>query len=287
MKPVHILLALLVNICWGFNIVPVNLAIAELPPLTATLVRFVFVVLLLAPSLRWRSGAMLPVFLYSMIAGAASFGLNIMAYDMASNASAIAIIGQLSVPFSLLLAVIFLGERIRLIRSFALLLSFSGVALLSFDPAIFNERSALYLACLASFCFGLSSIMVGSLRGFSALGLQAWLALFSIPPLLLLSLVTEPGALAKLPDTRLPVYGYLLLSAGMASVIGHGSLTFLLQRYPVSMVAPLTLITPLISVACGVVFLGDALTWELVGGGFLTLAGVAIITWRNAKKAQG
>jgi O-acetylserine/cysteine efflux transporter len=51
----------------------------------------------------------------------------------------------------------------------------------------------------------------------------------------------------------------------------------------VSTVSPLTLPTPLMSVAIAVAVLGTPITGQMIAGGILTLIGVAIITFRTAK----
>ena len=78
---------------------------------------------------------------------------------------------------------------------------------------------------------------------------------------------------ATLRDWATPVY-----SALGASLIGHGIVYHLLGRYPVSVTTPLLLLSPVLAVAFGVWFWGDVLTWKLVLGGAMTLAGIVVIT---------
>ena len=53
---------------------------------------------------------------------------------------------------------------------------------------------------------------------------------------------------------------------------------FLIQRYPVTRVAPLWLMAPVWGAVGGVIFLGDSLTMLMVVGGLVTLGGVWAIT---------
>jgi O-acetylserine/cysteine efflux transporter len=285
MKPMHLLLIMLVNLAWGFNIVPTKLALEHIPPITATFVRSAMVAVLLAPTLRWIPGQMAPIFGYSMIGGALMFTLGNAGFANADNVSALAVAGQLGVPFSLILAIIFLGERIRFIRTIGILLAFAGVALLSFDPNIFDERLALLLTVGSSFCYAVGTIFLRRLRGVPPLGLQAWLAVFCLVATFVFSLIMEPGAIAALPRTDISAFGYILLSAITASIIGHTGLTYLLQRYPIMVISPLTLLAPLLAVFFSVALLGNLLTPQLIIGGLITLAGVGIITIRGAQKS--
>ncbi len=285
MKPLHILLILAINLAWGFNVVPSKLALEHIPPITTALVRFATVAVLLAPTLRWIPGQMAPIFGYAMIGGALMFMLGNAAFAQADNVSALAIAGQLGVPFSLILAIIFLGERIHIIRTLGILLAFAGVAVLSFDPDIFDERVALILTVGSSFCYAVGTILLRRLHGVPPLTLQAWTAVFCLIPTFLLSLLMEPGAIGALPATNINAFGYILLSALTASIIGHAGLTFLLQRYPITVISPLTLLAPLLAVMFSVMLLGNELTPQLIAGGLITLAGVGIITIRTAQKS--
>jgi O-acetylserine/cysteine efflux transporter len=285
MKPLHLLLILAINLAWGFNVVPSKLALEHIAPITAAFVRFAIVAVLLAPTLRWIPGQMGAVLGYSMIGGALMFMLGNAAFASAENVSALAIAGQLGVPFSLILAIVFLGERIRIVRTIGILLAFAGVAVLAFDPHVFDERLALILTVGSSFCYAVGTILLRRLRGVPALSLQAWLAVFCLVPTFIFSLLMEPGALTALPHTDIKAFGYILLSALTASIIGHAGLAYLLQLYPITVISPLTLLAPLLAVFFSVLLLGNTLTIQLVLGGLITLAGVGIITVRSAQKS--
>jgi drug/metabolite transporter (DMT)-like permease len=163
MKPLHLLLILAINLAWGFNVVPSKLALEHIAPITAAFVRFAIVAVLLAPTLRWIPGQMGAVLGYSMIGGALMFMLGNAAFASAENVSALAIAGQLGVPFSLILAIVFLGERIRIVRTIGILLAFAGVAVLAFDPHVFDERLALILTVGRCACAQLASLARGFL----------------------------------------------------------------------------------------------------------------------------
>lgn len=285
MKPLHFAFLMLINVAWGFNIVPVKLALNELAPLAAGSVRFFFLLLLCLPAMRWVRGRMHQIAAIGLIMGALQFSVMNVAFSMAKNMSGLAIAGQLAVPFTVILAIALLGERIRWVRALGIVLAFTGVAYLSFDPHMFDERLPLGLACLAAFSGALGTVMLRNLQGVSPLNLQAWVALISMVPMALLSMIYEPGVLANPQDIPLKAYGYLLFAAAFSSVVGHAGLAWLLQRYPVTAVTPYTLLSPLVGVISSVVFLGSVLTMQMVIGALITLAGVAILTLRTAQKA--
>lgn len=286
MKPRHLAFIALIDIIWAFNIVAVKFAVDAVQPLTANTLRYAIVLLCCAPWLRWLHGRMLIVLLTGLIAGALFMGLGGLSYAYADNVSALAIAGQLGVPFSLILAVIFYRERIRWIRTGGILLSFAGVGVMAFDPRIFDERLALALTVGAALCWAIGNLLFRKLKGAHVLTLHGWLALVSVPLLATASLIFEPGQLLHIEAVPWSIWGWLAYSAIGSSIVGHAGMTYLFQRYPVSTVAPLTLPTPLLSVIIGVLVFKTPIGPPMVIGGLLTLVGIGIITLRTAQARE-
>lgn len=286
MKPAHLALILLIDVIWAFNIVAVKEAVEAAQPLTAVALRYTIVLVATLPWLRWLPGRMGIVLITGFIAGALFMGLGGLSFALADNVSALAIAGQLGVPFSLLLAVLIYKETIRWPRITAVVLCFAGVAVMGFDPAIAHESIGLWLTVGASLAWAAGNLLFRKLQGVPVLTIHAWLALVSVPILLAASVIFEPGALAHVPDLPLATWGWLAYSGLGSSLLGHGGMSWLFQRYPVSTVSPLTLPTPLLSVIIAVIAFGTPITSQMLIGGVLTIIGVAIITLRTAKNSD-
>ena len=283
MKRHHLLAILMIDLIWAVNIVAIKFAVEAIPPLMAVTLRYSIVLLCCTPWARWLPGRMPAIAGTGVIAGALFMGLGSLSFSLADNVSALAIAGQVGVPFSLILAVIFYRERIHAIRILGIVLAFAGVATLAFDPRIFDERVGLLLTVAASLCWAVGNLLFRRLQGVFVLTIHFWLAAVSIPVLATASLIFEPGALLDVANVPLHTWGWLAFSAIGASLIGHGGMTWLFQRYPVSTVAPLTLPTPLLGVIVAVLVFGNKITPIMILGGLLTLAGIAIITLRTSQ----
>ena len=283
MKREHLALILLIDLIWAFNIVPLKLAIDAAGPLTAVTLRYVIVLVACLPWLRWLPGQMGRVLITGFVAGALFMGLGALAFAVADNVSALAIAGQLGVPFSLVLAVIIYKERIRWPRITAVALCFAGVAVMGFDPAIAHESLALWLTVAASLCWAVGNLLFRRLAGIPVMTIHAWLAAVSVPILAATAAVFEPQRLAAIGGLSWEIWACLAYSGLASSLLGHGGMTWLFQRYPVAVVSPLTLPTPLFSVIIAVIVFGTPITVQMVIGGVLTLIGVAIITLRTAR----
>jgi O-acetylserine/cysteine efflux transporter len=285
MRPIHIAFILLIDVLWAFNIVAIKEALLVMAPLLTVALRYSLVLLVCASSVRIVPGRMGLILLTGLITGAIQFGLGAYSYHAATNLSALAIAGQLGVPLSLILAIVIDGERIAWKRTLGIVLAIAGVMLLVFDPRIIDERLAIFLTFGASLCWAVGNLMFRRLTGISVLTIYGWQAIVSIPLLLVASHVFEPGGIAALPHVPLSAFAWIAYSAVAASLVGHAGMSWLLQRYPVTLITPFTLPTPMLAVAFATLFYGTPVTPLMWVGGALTIAGVAIITLRSAKKA--
>jgi O-acetylserine/cysteine efflux transporter len=62
-----------------------------------------------------------------------------------------------------------------------------------------------------------------------------------------------------------------------SSIVAYGLWYFLIERYPMNRVVPMTLLAPVLAVVFAVLLLGESISATMIAGGILTLSGVAII----------
>jgi O-acetylserine/cysteine efflux transporter len=283
--PRHLWQLVAINAVWGFNIVAVKLSADRFPPVFLTFLRFLIVGLAVWPWLRLRRGEMRWLLVASTCSGGLQFAVLYAGVAMSGNMSSVAIAGQLNVPFTTLLSVMLLGEVIHWRRWLGIGLAFLGVVVLAFNPEVLASWQGLLLIVVSGFIGSVGLVAIKRVRQLEPLELQAWLAWGSLPLLLPLSLAVEDGQAASLAQAGTAGWGALLYSAGLASLWGHTAYFALIRRYPVSSVAPVTVLTPLLGVAFSVLLLGDRLDWRMAIGGLLTLTGVTVIVTRERKPA--
>jgi O-acetylserine/cysteine efflux transporter len=283
-RPQDLLLLIGITFVWGLNLITSKFGVDEIPPILFTFLRFAIVAIVLVPVLRIQPGQMSAVVVAALLSGALSFALNFAALRRATNVSSIAIAGQLSVPFATLMSVALLGETVRWRRWTGILLSFVGIVIMGFDPQIGDRWESLALVIGSAFVGALGLIAVKKLRGFTPLELLAWTVWISLPVLFLTTVrVEQPDFVQLLHDVTWKGWASLAFAAIGASLIAHTGYFHLVQRYPVTSVAPLTTLSPVFSVIFGVMLLGDPLTLPIVLGGICTLVGVLIITLREQR----
>lgn len=277
MTPRDLATALLVVILWGLNFIAVKTALTALPPFLLTGLRFAAVAGALAPFFRPHPRQIKGIVGIGLVLGCGHFGLLFLGISGLDAATA-AIVTQLGVPFSALLAWAVFGEKLGPARGLGLVLAFAGVALLAGEPNL-PHWGPLAVAVLSMLCWAISNVQVKRLGEIPPLALNGWMALFATPMLLLLSLGVEHGhadALARAArDWK--VLGAVAYTVIASSLIAYSLWYRLLARHPMNRIVPITLLGPVIGVASGVGLLGETLTWQKLAGGALTIAGVAVV----------
>ena len=253
MKPRDFLLLFLICVVWALNVIVTRWVLAEFqaPPLWLAAVRFGLLGLVLIPFLRPIPEKLGFVFLISMGVGAAHFGCLFVGLSMA-EAGAAGITSQLSAPFSTILSVIFLGEKVRWRRVLGILLSFVGVAFIAVDPSGFKISIGLFYIAMAAFIYSCANILMKQIPSMSPFRLQAWVGAMSVLPLIGFAAVFEPGGWVYFKSAPMEVWGSMVFAVFVVSIFGHGFFYQLLKKYDVALISPLTLMTPVWTLIMGV-----------------------------------
>jgi O-acetylserine/cysteine efflux transporter len=273
----------LINLIWGANLIASKIGVGQFPPIFFTALRFGSVALILLPFVRVHPGQMRALLSAALLTGPASFALLFLGVYYVKDASMVAIASQMGVPFSTLLSVWLLGETIRWRRRLGIVLSFGGIMIIGFDPRVFDYWQGLMLVVASCFTGALGLIFMKRLRAIGALQVQSWVAVVGGPVLLLLSLGTESGQWESVRNADWHGWSALLFTTVLSSLVAHTGWYYLVSRYPVTSLSPLTLLSPLFGVVFGVTLMDDHLTPRMLVGGAVTLVGVLIVLLREKR----
>lgn len=274
------------NLLWGLNMIAAKMAVGAFEPLTAAFLRQAMVFAVCATWLRLVPGRMGALVLLGALSGGLFYILINLSLAVSENVGALAIAGQLGVPFSLILAVIVFRESVGWRRSLGIALSFAGVAVLVFDPSAAGEAWGLLLTAAASLVWAICSLIQRRLGGVPVLTIYAWIGLVGMLTMGVIAWTFEPAAMRGLGEARLSALGWVAFSAVGSTVIGQGSMAWLLQRHPISSVVPLTLASPVIAVFAAAYYFGTPLTLGMLIGGAMAMLGVGIVSIRTARRAE-
>jgi O-acetylserine/cysteine efflux transporter len=275
---------MLCNIAWALNVVVSKIAVSELgvPPLFYTVLRSALVLAVLFPLLRPIPGQMVRVLMIGFAISGGSFALLFAGLQTASP-SAAGIVNLSAAPLTVLFAVLFLGEKVRWRRGLGMGLTLAGVLVAMGSPSAAGSVTGLALVLGSAVIGALGSVFVKTIT-LDAVRLQAWAAVISLIVLVPATAMFETGQVASVTAAPLAVAGCALFAGLVVSVGAHSAYFRILQRYDTNMVVPLTLLTPLLTIAFGALLTGDTIGWRLLVGGALAMVGVGVIVLRPSNK---
>lgn len=280
--------ALLLFVCvvWALNFLMSALGLREIPPFTFTFLRFAVLLIALSAFIRLPPRDQWPrLASVSLLIGVLHFGLSFLALRLSGDLSSPAIVMQSYDPITTLLAWWWLGERFGAWTGGAIAISFSGVLVLGLDPYVLARPVALITMLLSSLALAVGTVLMKGLRGIGMPSQQGWMAVFSLLPLLAISLWLEPGALARLASASAVAWAGVVYAALASSLLGHGLYYQLVQRHPVATMMPWLLLVPVLAVALGVAFWGDRPGPRVYLGGAMVLGGVLVIALRQRRRS--
>ena len=259
--------ALIVVVIWGLNFVVMKWGLTTVSPLLLCALRFVAAsvpLLLFVPRPRNLPWAMLVA--YGLAQGVGQFGLLFTGMRLGMPAGMASVVLQTQAFITLLLAAAFMGERPQRWQWWGLVIATLG--LLAIGSAHGHTAADMTLAGFlmtvgAAALWAVSNLLTRHAARYGAyepVPFIVWSSLFPVLPLLLLSAWLEGGwgaiqvQLAGVGWRELAVVGYL---AALSTLVGYGLWTRLLQRYPASTVAPLSLLVPVVGLLSALLLLGE------------------------------
>ena len=278
--------ALCVVLIWALNFIVGKIGVTQLPPLLLMGLRFALVAVLLAPFLTPVGKAWPWIAALGVVLGGLHFGLLFVGLrGIDAGPAAIAI--QLAVPFSTLLAAVFYRERLGAWQWAGMLLAFAGVYLLAGGPSRPSSTLHLVLVVLAALAWAAGNVLIKRLGPINVFKLNAWLAVLACPQLLLASLLLEHGQQAAIADADWTAWGAMIYMAVGASIVAYGLWYYLIEKYEMNRIVPLTLLAPVFAIVLAVPMLGESISLHLLIGGAVTIAGVAMIHFLHPSLAAG
>ena len=284
MRSRHVLLATLVAALWGFNFVPIKVALDDFPPLLTAALRFtlaavpaVFLVRRPPVPARWLVLVGVPL-------GVGQFGLLFLGMRMGMPAGLASVVLQVQAIFTALFAGLLLRERLAARQIAGMVVAFGGVTLLGVAQAEGGSPVAAFLVCLvAAASWGLANIGMRRMNQAAtgpvdSFGFMVWMSLVPPVPLYALSLIFEgPGAL---PDSarHLSLAGLSSLAfiAYVSTLFGFGVWGWLMRRYEASTVAMYSLLVPPFGLLSAGVLLHEHVDPTRLAAAALIIGGVAV-----------
>jgi len=275
------LLGLTVVVLWGLNFLAIRAGLDHFPPFFFAALRFFVIaipVILFVPRpqvpLKW-------LLVYGLGFGVGQFAFLFWAMHVGMPTGLASLVLQSSAPFTVVLGAVLLRERLRPAQVCGLLVAIAGMTLIGWDRAQHAALLPVALTLLAGLSWAVGNIGNRKAASDQPMRLMLWMCVIPPLPMLALSLGVEgPSAGWNSLTSSLEGTGPLAL-AGLAYIVilgtvaGSGLWTALLSRYPAGMVAPFSLLVPIVGIGASWLVLHEEPSVLSLIGGAVVIAGAA------------
>ena len=289
----HMLLILCAVGIWGANFVIMKNSVDVLPPLMITAMRFLFtlvpaVFFVPKPKVRWTN-----LLGYGLSIGVVQFGCLYIAVDGLITPGLASLVVQMQVLFTIAMSIYLNSERITAYQLSALILAALGLLIIGLHTD--NQTSLMGVALTLVAALGWASGNMFSKRatGVNMLSYVVWSTLFSVPPLVCLSLYFEglQTIAEHLSTLNWQTFIGILWQAWGSTIFCYGIWGWLLARYSAASVAPFALLIPVFGMGASAFLLGESLPLWKVGAAMLVIAAMLLNTFgarfRSALRNRG
>ena len=307
MIPLHIALAVLVTFIWGVNFTFIAWALESFPPLMLTALRFFFtavpLVLFLKPPKFNRT-----LFIYAIGTFVMQYAFVFTAMHLGASAGLTALLLQVQIFITVLLAYVILGEAVSRMQIIGMLVGVLGLGVIALNLG--GDMPLVGFICILIAAIGWSFGNIASKQvstqqsniyttapadnnkasnktsALSALSLVVWGGLIACMVLTLSSLLFENEAWTLATFTQASFKSWLSLGfiVYVSTLIGFGLWAHLLSQNIASKVMPFALLVPLFGMATSVLLLGEVVTWWKMLAMILILSGLILA---NVKMGLG
>lgn len=279
MKPVHIALALLVAALWGINFVAIKIGLKDFPPFLLSALRFVAVAIPMLffvgkPCVSWRW-----ILSIGFVLGVVKFGLLFLGMDLGMPAGLSSLVLQAQALFTVVFAMLFLGERLRGVQAIGIALAAGGLVLIGVERAQETSLIGLVLVVAAACAWGYANILMKQAKAPNMLNLIIWIAVIPPLPMAILSFSFEGTDRIAASLAALSWSGVLsvLYIAWASTIVAFSLWVYLLRLYSASVVAPFSLMVPIFGIGASALMLGEKLSLLEIVAGALTLVGLLCV----------
>ncbi|MFZ3040058.1 MAG: EamA family transporter [Polynucleobacter sp.] len=275
----HLLLALAIVAVWGTNFVVIKISLDSFPPFFFAALRYIFALLPVVffmpkPKVSWGN-----LCVYGLATGVGQFGVMYFAIDGRISPGLASLVIQTQVFFTIGFAMFFAKEGLRLYQALAVAVAMTGLVIIALHTDAATTFLGLALVVFAGFSWGVANTVSRRAGAINMLSYVVWASAFSIPPLLLISLIFEGGA-SHLWEISLaaPAGAWMgvLWQSWANTLFGYAAWGWLLSKHPAAVVAPAPLLVPIFGMGASAFFLGEALPPWKVEAASLVIAGLVI-----------
>lgn len=278
MKPLHVVLAVLVMAIWGFNFSVIKLGLTNVDPLILAGLRFSLcavpaIFFIRKPDVPWRY-----LIGYGLVFGIGLWGMVNLGIKAGLSAGIASLVLQFSAFFTILLGGWVFKEALTRFQVLGMLIALSGLL----SVIVISDGSVsligLLLVLIGAVSMSVANIINKKARTQNVFGFLVWSSAFSPIPLFALDYAVNGSvgyaAFANNIDTSAVLS--ILFQVYPNTLFAYWIWNSLLKTYPVSTVAPLSLLVPIFGMLGSVLIFNEPVSTEKVLAVVLIVTGLGV-----------
>lgn len=288
-----ILVWLILCLIWGTTWIFIKIGLRDLPPITFAAARFILAIAVLLPIIKLRKLPLprsLQEWRLIAVTGILQFSINYSSVfwsEQYISSGLAAVLQAMITVFGLVLAWIFLpAERITGLKVFAVLLGISGVAVIFFEQLRIENVMAFIgsvVIVVGAYAAAQGSILVkAKAGGLHPASLVCFQMICGLPPIMAYALIQEGNPL-HFNWSWTAVVSILYLTV-FGTIAAFWLYYWLLSRIESTKAMMISLVTPLIAVIIGAVFLDERLPGTTLFGGVMIISSIGLIASKRNRK---
>jgi len=278
MKRSDLLLGMIVMAVWGLNFSVIKLGVSEIDPLLLTALRFTLVALpaiffVKRPAVSWWY-----LFAYGWVFAIGVWGMATWSIEAGLSAGMASVLLQMNVAFGLLLGYFLLKEALPVNKILGAALALSGLLIsLSVSDGSVTQTGLILILC-AALAWSIASLIIKKAQTQHIFAFSLWaMACAPVPLFVIVYLQSGVDVFYALPQQlNERVIFSVLFQAYPVTLLGYWIWNRLLVTYPLTTVAPLTLLVPIFGLLGGVLFYQEALGFYKLIASLCVISGVLI-----------
>lgn len=255
----HLALALLVTLAWGLNFPITKLGLRAVDPFVLTGLRFALAALPLVLFIKRPAVPFGYVAAYGVIFGLGMWGVINYGIQLGVSPGIASLLIQLSVFFTLGWGWVLFKEKIRGAQWAGAFLAVIGLAGIIANQQGEHAVLGVLMIVFSALAWSIGNVIIKTSGVKEIFSFMVWASLFPPIPLFLMAWwVHGDAAFVSLPThlDRTAIWS-LLFQVYLATHFAYWGWNTLLKAYPVSTVAPLSLLIPVFGVASSMLILGE------------------------------
>ena len=274
----HLLLAILITAIWGINFSVIKLGLSSVEPFTLAGIRFTLCALPLLlfikkPDVPWRY-----LISYGLVFGIGLWGLVNLGIRTGLSAGIASLLLQFSAFFTLLLGRLVLKESLSRYQIAGFMIACGGLLSIVFITDGSVTFSGMLLVLAGAIAWSIANIINKKAGTRQVFAFLVWSSVFAPVPLFLLDWLANGtrGYMSLISHMDARALLSVLFQVYPNTLFGYWVWNSLLKQYPVSTVAPLSLLVPVFGILGSMAIFGETITPVKILALLLIISGLVV-----------